>query len=127
VRSVVAVSSGEAKGEDMTPAVFAAREGQTAMQAPTKGRHLLGRFQLIGAVVGLAGSVLVVLSGGLLTLAAWLVTNEGVRHWLSTAGSVLLLLTIPLIILAAFCLDWIDRGDSPAKTKGPPADDDDEL
>jgi hypothetical protein len=111
----------------MTPAVFAEREGQTAMKAPTRARRVLGRFQLIGAVVGLAGSVLVVLSGAAFTVAAWIAADEGLRHWLSTAGSVLLLLTIPLIILAAFCLDWMDRDDSPRRTPVLPTDDDDEL
>jgi len=111
----------------MTPATFAEREGQTAMKAPTRARRVLGRCQLIGAVVGLAGSVLVVLSGAAFTVASWLVTDEGLRHWLSTAGTVLFLMTIPLIILAAFCLDWMDRGDSPPRTAVPPTDDDDEL
>jgi hypothetical protein len=30
-------------------------------------------------------------------------------QWLSATGSVLLFLTIPLIILAACCLDWMEK------------------
>jgi hypothetical protein len=60
-------------------------------------------------MVGLGGGVTAGLSGALLTVAGWLSVNDGARHWLSTAGSTLLLLTIPLIVLGAFCLDWLEK------------------
>ena len=81
-----------------------------------KNHTLRERLQITGVVIGLAGSVIAVLSGGLLCVSAWLVTNEGLSHWLSTAGTVLFMLTIPLIILAAFCLDWADKSDSPRRS-----------
>ena len=70
---------------------------------------VFAKMQVVGAVVGLAGSVCVVLLGALLIVAGWFVANDAVRHWLSTTGSVLLCLTIPLIILAAYCLDWMEN------------------
>jgi len=60
-------------------------------------------------MVGLAGGLLATLSGSLLTAASWFASNAGARQWLSTAGTVLLCLTIPLIILGAFCMDWLEK------------------
>ena len=75
----------------------------------TPQRQLKTKFQVAGAAIGLAGGVGAGIFGGVLTAASWLSANEGARHWLSTAGSTLLLLTIPLIILGAFCLDWMEK------------------
>ena len=86
------------------------------MRPTIKSHTLRERLQITGVVIGLAGTVIAVLSGGLLSVSAWLVTNEGLSHWLSTAGTVLFMLTIPLIILAAFCLDWADKSDSPRRS-----------
>lgn len=65
--------------------------------------------QLVGAVVGLAGGIFAAMSGAVFTVASWFVANEGVRQWLSTAGTVLFLLTIPLIIFGGFCMDWAEK------------------
>src|SRR5262249_25162563 len=100
----------------MTSLATRERNGETGMEPSNKSRTLRGRFQIAGAVIGLAGSVIAVASGGLLSVSAWLVTNEGVRHWLSTAATVMFILTIPLIILAAFCLDWADTSDLPRRS-----------
>lgn len=64
--------------------------------------------QLAGAVVGLLGGLAAALGGSLLTAASWFTRNEGARQWLAAAGSVLLYLTIPLILLGAFCMDWVE-------------------
>lgn len=93
----------------MNALAFERQDTQMDFKPRATGRRLLAKAQVAGVVTGLAGSVIVALAGSLLIVAGWLVTNEGVRHWLSTAGSVLLILTIPLIILAAFCLDWLEK------------------
>lgn len=74
-------------------------------------RHqMLAKMQVMGAIVGLAGGVAAALLGTLLITAGWFVTNDVIRHWVSTTGSVLLCLIIPLLILAAYCLDWMEKG-----------------
>ncbi len=67
------------------------------------------KLQVAGVAAGLIGGVLSGISGGALIAASWLSANAAARHWLSGAGSTLLLLTIPLIILGAFCLDWLEK------------------
>ncbi len=77
-----------------------------------ESHRLLARMQVVGVVIGLAGGVGSGLLGALLIAAGWLTVSKDVQHWLSTAGSFLLFLTIPLIILSAFCLDWIEKRES---------------
>jgi len=42
------------------------------MKSPAKNRFWLERWRIACAVIGLAGSVIAVLSGGLLSISAWL-------------------------------------------------------
>ena len=67
------------------------------------------KVQLAGTMVGLAGGVAAAPAGSLLMAVSWCTSNEGARRWLSTAGSMLLCLTIPLIILGAYCMDWLEK------------------
>ncbi len=67
------------------------------------------KIQAVGAATGLVGGIGSGLLGAVLIVAGWFAVSKDVRHWLSTAGSVMLLLTIPLIILGAFCLDWLEK------------------
>ena len=62
-----------------------------------------------GAIIGLLGGVAVSLFGSILTGASWFVATGGTRQLLSVTGSVLLFLTIPLIVLGACCLDWMEK------------------
>ena len=110
----------------MNALTFVHQNSQTGMKPSETGRGLLAKVQVVGSVIGLAGSLIVALSGSLLIVAGWLVANDGARHWLSTAGSVLLFLTIPLIILAAFCLDWMEK-DEPRRHSKIARYDDDEF
>jgi len=89
-------------------------------------RQLLAKMQVAGAVAGLAGGVGSGLVGALLIVAGWLTVNKDVQHWLSTTGSVLLVLTIPLIILGACCLDWIEKKEPKRVSKIARYDDDDD-
>jgi hypothetical protein len=89
------------------------------------GRQLTAKMQIVGTVAGLAGGVGSGLLGALLIAAGWFVQNKGVQQWLSIAGSVLLCLTIPLIILGAFCMDWLEK-DKPRRYSKVSRDDDDD-
>lgn len=92
----------------------------------TTQQQLKTKFQVAGVAVGLAGGVGAGIFGGVLTAASWLSANEGARHWLSSAGSTLLLLTIPLIILGAFCLDWLEKDKPQRQSKVARQNDEDE-
>ena len=82
-------------------------EPTEAQNQPTRKRDWAAA-QLARAVLGLLGGLAAALAGSLLTAASWLTRNEGARQWLASAGSVLLYLTIPLILLGAVCLDWVE-------------------
>ncbi len=75
----------------------------------TAGRRGFAQTQLLGAVAGCMGGVVAALFGSVFTAISWFVADEGVRQWLSTAGSTLLLMTIPLIIFGGYCLDWTEK------------------
>src|ERR1044072_1129248 len=64
--------------------------------------------------------------GSLLTASGW-ITGVEVHPWIRGAGTGLLVVTIPLIIFAGFCLDWAEQGqkktprDSKQAQRGPAA------
>jgi hypothetical protein len=81
----------------------------------------LAQVRFWGALGGLAGSMLAVVFGSLLTAASWVTAEAGVKHWLASAGTLLLCLTIPLILLGAWCLDGLEKAemqDRPQATSG---------
>jgi hypothetical protein len=60
-----------------------------------------------GAVAGLAGGIGSALLGSLFTALSWF-ANDGSRLE-KVLGTVLLVLTIPLLIIGAQCLDMLDK------------------
>jgi hypothetical protein len=82
-------------------------------------------FQIVGVAAGLVGGAGAGIFGSLLTAVSWMSTNEFARYWFSIAGSTLLLLTIPLVILGAFCLDWLEKNQIQRRSDAK-FDDDDE-
>jgi len=72
-------------------------------------RRRIAKAQSLGALAGLAGGISSGLFGAALTVASWFVANEVTRRWLSTVGTALLLLTIPLLIFGGYCLDWMEK------------------
>ncbi len=85
--------------------------------------------QVWGAIIGLVGGLTAAVVGSLLTAAGWMTADAGAKHWLATSGTVLLCLTIPLIVLGACCLDWMekDKSQSQSQVAGYDDEDDDEL
>jgi hypothetical protein len=100
-------AQGRLNGNDMNASVFVRQNAS----AGRKGPRRLKNAQSLGAVAGLAGGILAGLFGGLFTAAGWFVANEGARQWLSTAGTTLFFLTIPLIIFGGYCMDWMEKDD----------------
>jgi hypothetical protein len=85
-------------------------QNQLTWTSLTKGRRGLAEARVLGAFVGLVGGVLAPLCGGLLIIVGWWATNDSLQQEFSTAGSVLLFLTIPLLALGACCMDWLEKG-----------------
>ncbi len=65
-----------------------------------------------GAFCFIAG-ILAATLGSLLTASGW-ITGVELHPWLHGAGTVLLVVTIPLIIFSGFCLDWAEQGPNKA-------------
>jgi hypothetical protein len=72
-------------------------------------RRRITKAQSLGALIGLAGGIFSGLFGAAFTAASWFVANEGTHRWLSTIGTALLFLTIPLLIFGGYCLDWMEK------------------
>lgn len=94
---------------NMTFDEFEQRESDT-MRATTK--PLMGQrgwdWCSLGAVFGLSAGVIAVTIGSLLTVASWLQGGAG-GSYTKIIGTVLLVLTIPLLIFGAHCLDLMER------------------
>lgn len=103
------------------------QDAHTGAKTWTMGRRAPEEAQIWGAIIGLCGGVTGAVLGSLLTAAGWLTADASVKHWLSTAGTVLLCSTIPLIVLGACCLDWLEKGKPEAWPKAARYEDDDEL
>jgi hypothetical protein len=106
---------GDEKGKDMNSLTLK----QIGVQSDAKDRvtqavrpRRLTKLNSVGAIIGLFGGGAVSLFGSILTGASWLVANGGTRQWLSMNGSILLFMTIPLIVLGACCLDWMESDES---------------
>lgn len=102
------------------------QDTHAGLKLRARWRQVLAQAQAFGAAIGLVGGVVAALSGSLLTAAGWFTTNAGARHVPSTMGAVLLFLTIPLIIVAARCLDWMEKDKSQRRSKVARYDDDDD-
>jgi len=97
------------EGDEMNALAFMQTESQRYGNPKTTGKQFLVKAQVCGVVAGLAGGVVAGILGALLTFAGWMAGDVGARHWLSTAGSVLLFMTIPLLALGGCCLDWLEK------------------
>jgi hypothetical protein len=61
----------------------------------------------VGAVAGLTGGIVATILGSILTALSWF--SEDGAHAEKVAGTVLLVLTIPLLVVGAQCLDLMDK------------------
>ena len=80
-------------------------KGQAGNQ--TKIKYHFCDWCSLGAVAGLAGGIFTALLGSVLTGLSWL--DGAGSHLEKILGTVLLIMTIPLLILGAQCLDLLDR------------------
>ena len=81
------------------------------MSRAEQGRHSTEepRRLLYGGMIGLIGGSAAPVFGSLLTALSWLLERRNFGELLHRAGDILLISTIPLLVLSAFCLDAYER------------------
>jgi hypothetical protein len=68
----------------------------------------LWTLEATGAACSFSGGILAALIGSVLTASTWIL--GAVAHpWVRGLGTAFLILTIPLLILAGYCMDWMER------------------
>jgi hypothetical protein len=110
----------------MCALAFAGRKAQAEAKRRVAWRRAIEQAQVACAAAGLFGGVASAMFGSVFTGASWFVANEGARRWLSTTGEVLLFLTIPLLIIGGFCMDWLEKDNPKHDPKGARYEDDDD-
>jgi hypothetical protein len=73
-------------------------------------------WEVTGAVCCFAGGIGAALLGSMLTASTWILGAEA-HPLVRGLGTALLILTIPLLILAGYCMDWAER--EPKKSHPP--------
>ena len=65
-------------------------------------------WQGAGAICCFVGGILLAVVGSVLTALTWVLGVE-LHPWLRGIGTFFLFVTIPLLILAGYCLDWLEE------------------
>jgi len=65
-------------------------------------------WKAMGAACSFSGGILAALIGSVLTASTWIL-GAAAHPWVRGLGTVFLILTIPLLILAGYCMDWMER------------------
>ncbi len=80
-------------------------------------KRWLGPLEATAAILCFGGGIIAGIVGSVLTAVTWIVGAE--QHpWVRGLGTALLVATIPLLIAAGYCLDWMERdSDSTARKR----------
>jgi hypothetical protein len=65
-------------------------------------------WEAVCAVCCFGAGIGAALVGSVLTAATWIL-GAPLHPWLRAIGTALLIATIPLLILAGYCMDWAER------------------
>ena len=74
-------------------------------------------WEATGAVCCFAGGIGAALLGSVLTALTWILGAQ-LHPWLRGWGTALLIVTIPLLIFAGYCMDWLERDRNETKKDG---------
>jgi hypothetical protein len=89
---------------------FKSRNGKKARQRTQyRARSVSWDWCSVGAIFGLSGGIISVLLGSVLTALTWFTGTAGAGSYVRSVGAVLLVLTIPLFIFGAHCLDLREK------------------
>lgn len=67
-------------------------------------------WRSFGALVGLLGGIFAALLGSVFTALSWIIEANGNGAYMQKLGTIFLVLTIPLLVLGAHCLDLVEKG-----------------
>ena len=79
-------------------------------------KNAVWSWEVTGAVCCFAGGIGAALLGSVLTASTWILGAEA-HPWVRGLGTALLILTIPLLIFAGYCMDWAEW--EPKKSQHP--------
>ena len=65
------------------------------------------KWEAVSAVCCFSGGIAAALVGSVLTAATWIL-GAPPHPWVRGVGTALLIATIPLLILAGYCMDWAE-------------------
>jgi hypothetical protein len=83
---------------------------------PEKAKNGIWSWEVIAAICCFAGGMGAALLGSVLTASTWILGAEA-HPWVRGLGTALLILTIPLLIFAGYCMDWAEQ--EPKKSRFP--------
>lgn len=84
-----------------------------------RNKRIVWTWEAAGGVFGLAAGLLAAVLGGALTASTWVLGAE-LHPRLRWFGTALMVSTIPLLLLAGYCLDRMERGPKQAAAGGKP-------
>jgi hypothetical protein len=79
-------------------------------------KNAVWSWEATSAICCFAGGIGAALLGSVLTASTWILGAEA-HPWIRGLGTALLILTIPLLILTGYCMDWAER--EPKKSRHP--------
>jgi hypothetical protein len=71
-------------------------------------KNAVWSWEVTGAICCFVGGMSAALLGSALTASTWILGAEA-HPWVRGFGTALLILTIPLLILAGYCMDWAEQ------------------
>ena len=74
------------------------------------------KWEAVSAVCCFSGGIAAALVGSVLTAAIWIL-GAPPHPWVRGVGTALLIATIPLLILAGYCMDWAERDQKKSTTQ----------
>jgi hypothetical protein len=92
--------------EPLTPPLRERAQARFVQQEQAKNAPL--SWEAFAAAASFVGGILATLFGVLLTVITWIL-GVGLHPWLRWVSTALFVLTIPLLIFAGYCLDWMER------------------
>ena len=101
-------SRGETLNKDNESVIESKQDEARLKELYRASRYGEWTWQATGTVSGLAGAVVAVFLGTLLSAGAWVLGDETSGMSLHGVGSILLLSTIPLLLIGGYCLDLLD-------------------
>lgn len=96
------------------------------MTLDMEGSTKVQNWHTFGAIFGLCGGLLCAVTGSLLTAASWLAREPQSKLLLHQLGGALLCLTIPLLLVGGFCMDWLSPAEPDSEWRSARAADEDD-